>query len=233
VVERTGGWSGAEIAVAVEEAMSRSLLDRTDALTAANLLAVVGEHYVIADPSPRRIIHERLIGLHEASHALFGHLRWPGGVAMVSLRGEHAGMTRLDEERFGSIVTAVGFRNLAGFALAGLAGELILFGPDDVSVGSSTDRADARWLIQAREVAAPHDRDVLEFGHESDRGSERMRAAVHAAVEVNAARLLAEVVAELAPHRGAIEFLADALLTSEDQTLSGVDLTAAIEAALV
>lgn len=234
VVERTGGWSGAEIAVAVEEAMSRSLLDRTDALTAANLLAVVGENYVIADPSPRRVVHERLIGLHEASHALFGHLRWPGGVAMVSLRGEHAGMTRLDEERFRSIVTAVGFRDLAGFALAGLAGELILFGPDGVSVGSSSDRADAtRWLIQAREVAAPYERDVLEFGHESDRGSERMRAALHAALEVDAARLLGEVVAELAPHHGAIESLAEALLASEDQTLLGVDLTAAIEAALV
>lgn len=54
VVERTGGWSGAEIVVAVEEAMSHSLIDRTDALTAANLLLIVSGRYVIADPSPPR-----------------------------------------------------------------------------------------------------------------------------------------------------------------------------------
>jgi hypothetical protein len=33
VVERTGGWTGTEIVVTVEEAISRSLLDHTDALT--------------------------------------------------------------------------------------------------------------------------------------------------------------------------------------------------------
>jgi len=30
VVERTAGWSGAELAVPIEEAMSRSLVDHTD-----------------------------------------------------------------------------------------------------------------------------------------------------------------------------------------------------------
>ena len=78
----------------------------------------------------------------------------------------------------------------------------------------------------------PYDRDVLERGHESDRGSERMRAALHAAVEDDAARLLAEVIAELAPRRSAIESLAGALLAADDLTLSGSDLETAINEAL-
>ena len=225
--------SGAEIAVAVEEAMSRSLLTRTDALTAENLLAIVGERYVIADPSPRRLVHEERTARHEAAHALYAHRRWPGAVAMVSLRGEQPGTTSLDEERLETIDTAAGFRDLAGMALAGLAAEMLLYGAEGVSSGSSADQAKATgWLLRSREVAMPYDRDVLERGQESDRGSERMRAALHAAVEDDAARLLAEVVAELAPHRSAIESLAEAVLAADDQTLSGVDLTAAIEAAL-
>jgi len=233
VVERTGSWSGAEIAVAVEEAMSRSLLTRTDALTAENLLAIVGERYVIADPSPRRLVHEERTARHEAAHALYAHRRWPGAVAMVSLRGEQPGTTSLDEERLDTIDTAAGFRDLAGMALAGLAAEMLLYGAEGVSSGSSADQAKATgWLLRSREVAMPYDRDVLERGQESDRGSERMRAALHAAVEDDAARLLAEVVAELAPHRLAIESLAEAVLAADDLTLSGADLTAAIEAAL-
>ena len=78
----------------------------------------------------------------------------------------------------------------------------------------------------------PYDRDMLEEGHHLNRGSERMRAALHASIEDASADLLAEVVAELAPLRSAIESLAEALLNADDQTLSGPDLTAAIEAAL-
>jgi len=152
---------------------------------------------------------------------------------MVSLRGEQPGTTSLDEERLDTIDTAAGFRDLAGMALAGLAAEMLLYGAEGVSSGSSADQAKATgWLLRSREVAMPYDRDVLERGQESDRGSERMRAALHAAVEDDAARLLAEVVAELAPHRSAIESLAEAVLAADDLTLSGADLTAAIEAAL-
>jgi hypothetical protein len=56
---------------------------------------------------------------------------------------------------------------------------------------------------------------------DSDRGSEHMRAALHVLIEESAADLLAEVVAELAPLRAAIESLAEALLEAEDLTLSG------------
>jgi hypothetical protein len=73
--------------------------------------------------------------------------------------------------------------------------------------------------------------EVLERGQASDRGSERMRGDLYAAAAEDAARLLTEVIAELTPFRSAIEALADAVLTAEDQTLSGDGLDAAIEAA--
>jgi hypothetical protein len=191
---------------------------------------------VISDPSRRRILelHARRIARHEAAHAIFGTLRFgPGAVGMVSLQGELGGVTRLDEDLFEGIVTATGFRDLAALSLAGLAGESVFYGPAGVSLGSTHDQGEAtRWLIRSRDLRLPYDRDVLEQGHESDRGSERMRAALHVAVEDEGTRLLAELIAELAPHRAAIDALADSLLAAEGQALSGVDLTAAIEAAL-
>lgn len=236
VVDRTVGWSGAEVAVAVEEAMSRSLLDRTDALTSENLLAIVAERYVIGDPEPRRVVNLERTARHESSHALVAFRRFggPGAVAFVSLRGEPAGTTHLDEGLFATIVTAAGYRDLAALCLAGLAGEMALYGgPQSVSSGSSVDQAAAtRWLVRARQATLPYDPDVLEQGQESDRGSERMRSALHAAVQEESARLLTEVSVELAPLRPAIEALAAALLAADDLTLSGPDLDAAIESAL-
>ena len=239
VVQRTGGWTGAEIDVAVEEAMSRSLLGATDALTRdaltmENLLGVVGEHYVIGDPSTRRLRNAHAIARHEAAHAIYAHNHWPGAVAVVSLAGEQPGVTRLDEDRFETINTSAGYRSLAGMALASLACER-LFEPDGdgIAAGSAADRAKAtEWLRRSQEISLPYDRDILEQGHDSDRGSERMRAALHASIEGAASALLAEVVAELAPLRSAIESLAEAVLAADDLTLSGPDLAAAIEAAL-
>lgn len=236
VIERTGGWSGAEIAVAIEEAMSRSLLDGTDALTPENLLAIVSERYVIADPSPRRRVPANLrrVARHEASHCLWADTRWPGQVAMVTLGGgQSEGWTRLDEDKFHELLDGAAFRDLAGMALAGVASELLWYGVEHVSEGTATDRESATsWLIKAREVALPYDPDVLERGHMSDRGSERMRAAIHAAVERDAAELLTDVIAELAPHRNAIDALAQAILEADDSTLSGDDLNEALRRAL-
>ena len=234
VVQRTGGWSGAEIDVAIEEAMSRSLLDGTDALTAENLLGIVGQRYVISDPSIHRLLNGLSVARHEAAHALYATRHWPGAVALVSLAGEQPGITLLDEDRFEMIDTSAGYRSLAGMALASLACER-LFGTDGdgIAAGSSGDRAKAtEWLRRSLELALPYDRDILERGHESDRGSERMRAALHASIEEAATDLLAEVVAELAPLRPAIESLAQTLLEADGLTLSGPELAAAIEAAL-
>jgi hypothetical protein len=130
--------------------------------------------------------------------------------------------------------TSSGYRHLAGMALASVACER-LFASDDLGIaaGSSGDRAKAtEWLRRSLEIGLPYDRDVLESGHSSDHGSERMRAALHASIEEAASDLLTEVVAELAPFRSANGSLAQALLEADDLTLSGPELAAAIEAAM-
>ena len=220
--------------MAVEDAMSRSLLDGTDALTEENLLAIVGLRFAITDPSIHRLLNGHRTALHEAAHAIYAHLHWPGAVALVSLSGEQPGVTRLDEDRFEMIDTSSGYRDLAGMALASVACER-LFASDDLGIaaGSGGDRAKATaWLRRSLEIGLPYDQDVLESGQSSDRGSERMRAALHASIEEAASELLASVVIELAPLRSGIESLAHALLEADDLTLSGADLTAAIEAAM-
>lgn len=234
VVERTMGWSGAQITVAVAEAMSRSLPSKTDALTNANLLAIVTEDWVLTDPQPRRQYSVERAAKHEASHCLWAELRWPGRVASVTLDGSaSAGRTRLDDGQFDRLLDRAAFRDLAALALAGLAGELIWFGVDHISDGPSKDRAQATsWLTRWRETTLPYDPDVLEHGMESDRGSERMRAAIHAEIEQESAKLLAEVVAVLAPHRSAIDALGWSIREADDMTLSGDALSAAIQRAL-
>jgi len=59
-----------------------------------------------------------------------------------------------------------------------------------------------------------------------------LRAALHAAIEAEAAKVNGEVLATLAPHAAAIERLDDTILAAENQTLSGAALMLAIEAAL-
>jgi len=232
LVERTAGWTGAELSVAIEEAMSRSLLDHTDALTSDNLLAVIAERYVISDPSPRRALMERTIALHEASHAIYAFLRWPEDVEYLSLSGMPS--TRLRESLVDSVNDVAGYRNMAGFALAGLAGEIVALGREMVTPGATRDRGSATdYLLMVRHATQPYEEDRLEGGMGSDRGSERMRAAEHAWLEAEAARTLTDAVATLAPRRAAIEHLADALLEAEDVTLSGATLLDAIKEAIV
>ncbi len=232
LVDRTPGWSGAEIVVAVEEAMSRSLLDRTDALTSEHLVAVVSERYVIADPVVRLGSMER-IARHEAAHALWATIRLgPGSVGTMSLATEPPSTT-LAEDRMRALTTAADFRMLAGWALAGMAAETVFYGSDGVSTGANHDRVQAtEWLVQARTATLPYDDVVFEHGHSSDRGSDPLRRTREVAVEVDAARIFAEVIADLAPRLAAIEVLAAGLLEADEQTLSGDELTGAIEHAL-
>jgi ATP-dependent Zn protease len=163
LVERTAGWTGAELSVAIEEAMSRSLLDHTDALTSDNLLAVIAERYVITDPSPRRASMERTIALHEASHALFGFLLWPEDVEYLSLSGIPS--TRLRESFVDSLNDVTSYRNLAGFALAGLAGEIVVLGGEMVTSGASRDRGSATdYLLMSGTRRSPSNRTAWKAG---------------------------------------------------------------------
>ena len=91
------------------------------------------------------------------------------------------------------MLVAEDYENLAAVAIAGLAGEIVLYGPAGASSGASNDQTEAtRWLVRARQATLPYDPDVFEHGQASDRGSERMRSAFHAAVQEDSERLLSE-----------------------------------------
>jgi SpoVK/Ycf46/Vps4 family AAA+-type ATPase len=232
VVERTAGWTGADLVVAVQEACMRSLPEHVDALRQDYLLAVVGEKYVITDERPRRRDRLEAAARHEAGHAIYGHLVFPGQVAMVQLDPDQS-TTRLTEAVVEAPPTVEVLRRRAGLALAGLAAEMVVGGRDGVTDGASMDRAEATsLLLSLASVTAAVDTGTFEAGQSSDRGSERMRAAIHADVEARAAVVLTDVIQTLTPHAKAIEVLAETILEAPEQTLSGEALLNAIERSL-
>lgn len=232
IAERTATWSGAELVIAIEEACLRSLLEHVDALRQDLLLEVVQERYVIDDERPVDAEVTESFALHEAGHAVYGQLVFPGKVAMVSLSSDH-GVTNLSEELQRSPVRADTIRRLAGMAMAGIVAEQIIDRSAGATEGGQADQVKAtRLLLRLRAVNDPIETSVFEEGGMSDRGSERMRTAIHAEVERDAATLMSEVSATLAPHRGAIERLASALLAAPDHVLSGERLQDAIAEAM-
>jgi ATP-dependent Zn protease len=232
IVERTAGWTGAELVTAVEEACTRSLLDRSDALRQDLLLQVVGERYLVVDERPVPPRFQASVAIHEAGHAVFAELTWPGQVAVVRLDGAN-GETRLAEEISAQPHDGAELRLLAQLGLAGAAAEQLIEGRDAMTPGSGRDRAaSTARLLEALELARPYDLGSLEAGVASDRGSDRMRAALHAELEVAAHAAQADALALLAPHTDAIRRLAAELLAAPDTTLSGDELQAALARAL-
>jgi SpoVK/Ycf46/Vps4 family AAA+-type ATPase len=231
LVARTGSWTGAEIAVAVEEAIGRSLIDRTDALRMDLLMEVIGERYVVADEAAGRGLDPEAAARHEAGHAIYASLLWPGRVTSVELN-QTGGLTKLaDEEMLQH--TAAGMRSLAGVYLAGMASDFLLGGHAGLTSAAQSDREQATKLLRSvASVTSPFEPDVLEGDGEQPKGSERMRAAVAASLEREANALYIEVLRDLATRLSAVRSLAAAVLQSPGHNLAGSELTAAIEAAL-
>jgi DNA replication protein DnaC len=82
---------------AVEEACTRSLIDHSDALRLDLLLEVIGERYVVEDERPVQPQLVEAVAIHEAGHAVFGELTWPGQVAVMRIDAG-SGNTRLDRD---------------------------------------------------------------------------------------------------------------------------------------
>ncbi len=168
---------------------------------------------------------------HEAGHAIYGHLVWPGRVAAVELK-RTGGETRLDDEKAVEH-TASGLRSLAGFKLAGMAADFLISGASEMTSGAATDRAEATQLLRVlHSINSPFEPQVLEGSRDFPRGSERSRAAISADIERESSRLYTEVIRDLAPRMDAIERLAELILAAPGRALSGADLLEALEAAL-
>ena len=146
LVARTGMWTGAEITVAVEEAVSRSLIDGTDALVMDLLSEVIAERYVVEDGGTERWFDMEVSARHEAGHAIYGHLVWPGQVAAVELR-RTGGETRLVRRTRSRAHR--GWPSLARRFQAGGDGDRL---PDR---GCSADDVGSRNGSQAGHAAAP------------------------------------------------------------------------------
>jgi len=229
LVERTAGWTGAELASAVEEACSRSLVDHNDALRQELLLEVIAERYVIEDLQEEGHDTTERLAVHEAGHALYAYLIFPGGVQSVSLRRHH-GVTILAEHLEHELADAGHLRRLAEVGLAGQAAEVLTYGSAGLAAGLASDKYKATsLLLEVLRTQHPYDPVALEAGEASDRGSERMRAGWHAELEAMAAESYARVLRFLTPHRRAFLRFAALLQEASDRTLSGEELEAAIE----
>ena len=232
IAERTATWSGAELVIAIEEACLRSLPEHVDALRQDLLLEVVHERYVIDDEPPANAEVSEAFAIHEAGHAIYAQLAFPGQVAVVSLSPDH-GTTSLREELQRMPTRSDTIRRLAGVAVAGIVAEQIIDPSAGATEGGQADQIKAtRLLLRLRGINLPIDSSVFEEGGMSDRGSERMRSTIHAEVERDAAALMTEVSTSLTPLRGSITRLASALLAAPDHVLSGERLRQALAEAM-
>ncbi len=241
---RSVGMTGADVAAAVMVALGLSMVDGTDAVTRALLdEAVVRRHHVVESEREGVTPGEReRTARHEASHAVAGALLWgPASVALVTISadGRSSGRTDFaDAWRREGLLDRRRVREHAAIALAGLAGEELLYGADGVGVGVTGDVSRATKALRrlAGDVAGserlgPVDADGLESGVRSDRGSEPMRADLYDAVRAEAAAALALARDLLAGREAAVLAFADRLLAADEGTLSGPELAAAYEAA--
>lgn len=241
IVERTSGWTGAEIVGLVEEAMTRSLPIPAPGLTAKHVqgpglrtelvLAVVAERFVVRDPVGDDKRDDVLASRHEAGHCLWAHQTWgPGAVAVVDIH-DRGGSTTIADWVMARRRDRAELRRQAGLGFAGAAAEYLIWGRDGMTRGSESDRTEATQLLDlARRIRLGFDEDVLEDRHFS-RGSEAMRRARYEAVRLDAANLWDEVVERLRPYVDAIHQLGDAFLAAPGATLSGDEVTQAILAA--
>jgi len=231
LVARTGSWTGAEIDTAVEEAISRSLIDGTDALRMDLLMEVISERYVVEDAGRDRGFDPISAAHHEAGHAIYASLIWPGRVASVELN-HSGGETKLVDENMLQH-TALGLRSLAGVFLAGMASDFLIGGQGGMTKGAQSDRVAATKLLRSiHSVTSPFEPEVLEGGDHAEKGSERMRASIAVDIEREANGLYIEVIRDLAVHLAAVRHLAQAVLASPGHNLAGAELTVAIEEAL-
>jgi cell division protease FtsH len=233
IVERTGGWTGAELVTAVAEACSRSLPDRSDALRMDLLLDVIAERYDVEDEHAFSPQVSEAIAVHEAGHAIYAELTWPGQVAMVALH-PHGGRTQLAEEIERDTPSAEQLRRLVGMSLAGEIAERLVLGDSRTTLGAHADKHEATMIaLQLVDLSLPYAPAALEQGGSSDRGADAMRAQLHASVAHLSAEQQSATEELLRPRVDGLRAFARLLLASPDQALSGPELTATLRGLLV
>ncbi|MES2919775.1 MAG: AAA family ATPase [Pseudomonadota bacterium] len=155
------GLSPAGIATVVNAAAVAAAREGAPHLDTAHLQRALERHR-IGDPQEQRVMSEALrhrIAVHEAGHALVGHLSLPGiRVEKVSVlpQGAALGVTIFSEEELAALATAAEIRARLEMMLAGRAAEILCLG--ESSTGAAQDLEQATKLaLQMAGAWSAHD----------------------------------------------------------------------------
>jgi ATP-dependent Zn protease len=209
------------------------LVDGVDALAQPYLTeALLRQHHGEERPKPT-VDQLRRTAVHEAGHTVWAALYWgPAAVASVSIReaDDANGRTSLsDEIEDANRKTRADMWGFVGMGFAGLVAEELTYGHDEVNgggceadIGRATQvvRRLVGQLAGSAELGAVSV-DVIEYGLNSDRGSERMRAELWELASAECRRVKATVEAAVAANLHSVEAIANRLVDAPDLTLSG------------
>lgn len=239
--DRSVAMSGADLVAIVNVALGLGLVDGIDALDPVRLDEALARRHHIDERPAATDSETRRTAIHESGHAIAATLAW-GSASLASMAvgaASHEDGRTTFVEAYGhtSRMDRKSTREAAGVALAGMVAEELIYGPDYVSGGCSSDLNRATRLLRtlamdlgASPIVGPVDIEAVETGFSSDRGSEAMRSLVWHALSGEMAAKLDEIRATLRSRQDAILALAERLLDADDQTLSGPDLHAALAA---
>ncbi|MFZ5561412.1 MAG: AAA family ATPase [Pseudomonadota bacterium] len=155
------GLSPAGIATVVNAAAVMAAKEGAARLATAHVQRAIERHR-IGDASDQRLLNDTLrqrIAVHEAGHAVIGHLSLPGiRVEKVTIlpQGQALGVTLFSEEELVPLATASDIRARLEMILAGRAAEILYLG--EASTGAAQDLEQAtRLAIQMAGAYSAHD----------------------------------------------------------------------------
>ncbi|MCL2811794.1 MAG: AAA family ATPase [Clostridia bacterium] len=231
VAANTVFFSGAKLESMLNEAAILAARRQADAITHEDIdramqTILVGEEK--ADRSGVNVIEKRVTAVHEAAHALATLLTLPeSNLSRVSIIPSTKGaagysMAILPDRMFH---TREELEAHVQVALAGRAGEEIIFGPDKVTTGAANDLKRATELIT---------RMCFEWGMDEDigpisRDAQTLDEGGQSTLQGNAAALYERTLALLRKHQKALLDIAAAL--EEREVLTGDAVRAILQAA--
>jgi cell division protease FtsH len=243
VAELSDGLTGADITSMVGIALGIAMVEGTDALTHAVLLEAIGrDNHVDEEPDvPPPPVDQWIEAVHESGHALYAALTL-GPDALSEVRivvNQHSGPGTLARSNRARPASLAEMKSNVRYALAGFVAEEVVFGPDGVTSACWIDVSESTHLLTAMVgnglgiAGFPSlNRDAMEYGAKSDRGSDEMRTQHFRVITREAAAALDDVRATLRPRRDDITRFASLLHEHPERRLVGVELADALRSVL-
>lgn len=212
------GLAPAAIAAVVNAAAVLAAAEGADQLTTAHLQRALERQRLGEAALPGGMDEglRRRIAVHEAGHALVGHLALPAvRVEKVSVlpQGAALGVTMFSEEELSPLATAAELRGRLEMILAGRAAEILHFG--EASTGAAQDLQQATRLAIAMAGAYSADAGAPALALEAlppvlqEAGGRAVTEAAQAALSAAHARVLATLEAQGERLQGLVQVLLD------------------------